>query len=124
MAILMPSALLSDRLTRHAEGEEDMAKLSPEQVEAALAELSGWRREGETLVKEFRFKTFREAMAFVNEVAELARRLRHHPEIVINYNQVRLGLTTHDEGGITEKDTEFARQVESGEHPRGGPTEV
>lgn len=100
-----------------------MAKLSPEEIDAALAELSGWQREEEALVKEFRFKTFREAMAFVNEVADLARRLRHHPEIVINYNRVRLSLTTHDEGGITEKDTEFARQIESSELARGRPQE-
>uniref|UniRef100_A0A831WZB6 Putative pterin-4-alpha-carbinolamine dehydratase n=1 Tax=Thermorudis peleae TaxID=1382356 RepID=A0A831WZB6_9BACT len=100
-----------------------MAKLSPEEIDAALAELPGWQREEEALVKEFRFKTFREAMAFVNEVADLARRLRHHPEIVINYNRVRLRLTTHDEGGITGKDTEFARQLESSELARGRPQE-
>ncbi|GBD17285.1 Putative pterin-4-alpha-carbinolamine dehydratase [bacterium HR26] len=100
-----------------------MAKLSPEQIGAVLAELPGWRQEGDALVKEFRFKTFREAMAFVNAVADLARRLRHHPEIVINYNQVRLSLTTHDEGGITEKDTEFARQVETSELAQGRPPE-
>lgn len=101
-----------------------MAKLSPEQVDTALAELPGWRREEEALVKEFRFKTFRDAMAFVNEVADLARRLRHHPEIVINYNRVRLSLTTHDEGGLTEKDIEFARQVESGQLAQRRPPEA
>ncbi|MCM8749504.1 4a-hydroxytetrahydrobiopterin dehydratase [Thermomicrobiaceae bacterium CFH 74404] len=100
-----------------------MAKLSPEEIDAALSELPGWQREEEALVKEFRFKTFREAMAFVNEVADLARRLRHHPEIVINYNRVRLRLTTHDEAGITGKDTEFARQLESSELARGRPQE-
>jgi len=106
------------------EGNGYMARLSPEQVEAALVELPGWRREADALVKEFRFKTFREAIAFVNEVAELARRLRHHPQIVIDYNRVRLSLTTHDEGGITEKDVQFARQVASSEPPQGSSASV
>jgi 4a-hydroxytetrahydrobiopterin dehydratase len=101
-----------------------MTRLSPEQVEAALAELPGWRREGDVLVKAFRFKTFRDAMAFVNGVADLAHRLRHHPQIVIDYNRVRLSLTTHDEGGITEKDVQFARQLESSELAQHRPLEA
>lgn len=89
-------------------------RLTREQIDEVLRELPGWQYQADALVKEFQFRTFRDAMAFVNAVADIARRQRHHPQIVIDYNRVRLSLTTHDEGGVTEKDTAFAREVETG----------
>ena len=50
-------------------------------------------------------------MRFVNKVASLAEAVNHHPDIVINYSKVRLMLTTHDEGGLTEKDFKLARKI-------------
>ena len=90
-----------------------MAKLTSEALQAALPALPGWQVDGDVLRKAFRFRTFREAMAFVNRVAEIATEERHHPEITINYNRVTLSLTTHDEGGLTEKDVTFAGRVEA-----------
>ncbi len=88
-----------------------MAKLDDAAVARALEELPGWQRQGDALVREFRFKNFREAMAFVNRVAELAEEQRHHPDITIRYNRVQLALTTHEAGGITERDVELARKI-------------
>ena len=90
-----------------------MAKLTPEALQGALTVLPGWQVDGDLLRKAFRFRTFRDAMAFVNRVAEIATEERHHPEVTINYNRVTLSLTTHDEGGLTEKDVAFARRVEA-----------
>ncbi len=88
-----------------------MQRLDDATIAQALAALPGWEREDDALVREFRFKNFREAMAFVNQVAELAEELRHHPDITIRYNRVRLLLTTHEANGLTERDLEFARRL-------------
>ncbi|MCX7624283.1 MAG: 4a-hydroxytetrahydrobiopterin dehydratase [Thermomicrobium sp.] len=90
-----------------------MPRLDDAAIARALEELAGWEREGDALVREFRLKNFREAMAFVNEVAEVAEELRHHPDIAIRYNRVRLALTTHDAGGVTERDLELARRIDA-----------
>jgi len=92
-----------------------MMLLQDADLSSTLAELPGWSVEGNTLRKEFKFKTFSAAIAFINRVAEIARTARHHPEIWNSYNRVRLTLTTHDEGGISDKDVAFARAVEQGE---------
>ena len=89
-----------------------MARLGDDELQQAIANLPEWRAEDGVLRKEFRFKTFAGAMKFINQVADIARSTRHHPEIWNSYNQVRLTLTTHDEGGVTEKDVEFACAVE------------
>ena len=87
-------------------------KLSETEVMRELENLPGWRSEQGRLCKEFRFKTFAGAITFINQVAEIARASRHHPEIWNSYNRVRLTLTTHDEGGVSDKDVTFARAVE------------
>lgn len=100
-----------------------MARLSAEEVRGALGDLPGWTlaADGAALEKVFQFRTFRHAMAFVNRVAELATEARHHPDIHISYNRVTLTLTTHDEGGLTEKDIALARRIEEvGEGESGG----
>jgi 4a-hydroxytetrahydrobiopterin dehydratase len=89
-----------------------MTRLSKSDVTNQLAHVPGWHVEDDALSKEFTFKTFAGAMKFINQVADIARSSRHHPEIWNSYNRVRLTLTTHDEGGITEKDVAFARDVE------------
>jgi len=70
--------------------------------------LSDWKIEGGELVRTFNFKDFRESLAFVNRVGELAEAAGHHPDIDIRYNKVRLALVTHDAGGLTAKDFELA----------------
>ena len=85
-----------------------MDKLSAQQIDVLLGKLSDWKIEGGELVRTFNFKDFRESLAFVNRVGELAEAAGHHPDIDIRYNKVRLALVTHDAGGVTAKDFELA----------------
>jgi 4a-hydroxytetrahydrobiopterin dehydratase len=91
----------------------NMTKLSSEQVAAALAGLPGWARTGDSLTKTFTFRTFPEGIGFVDRVALVAEELAHHPDITINYNRVTMALSTHDEGGVTEKDVALAERIET-----------
>ncbi len=70
-----------------------------------------WKREGESLVANLEFKDFAESMRFVNQVANKAEQANHHPDIDIRWNKVRLVLSTHSEGGITQKDLDLARSI-------------
>ncbi len=70
-----------------------------------------WKREGESLVTNLEFKDFAESMTFVNQVANKAEQANHHPDIDIRWNKVRLVLSTHSEGGITQKDLDLARSI-------------
>ena len=88
-------------------------KLSNDEVERALAKVPGWRREGSAITKRFRFADFNAALAFVNKVGEIAETASHHPDITINYDQVTLTLSTHDAGGLTERDFALAAEIET-----------
>lgn len=89
-----------------------MALLSDEQIAAALEE-SGWRHEGDALVREWRLPDFAAAIAFVERVAEVAEDSNHHPDILIHgWNKVRLTLSTHSEGGITAADLALAQRLD------------
>ncbi len=85
--------------------------LSPTDAAARLAALPGWQIEAGELVHTFALADFRAALAFVNQVGELAEAAGHHPDIDIRYNRVRLSLVTHDAGGLTEKDFALAAQA-------------
>jgi 4a-hydroxytetrahydrobiopterin dehydratase len=72
-----------------------------------------WRQEGESLVRDYRFKDFAEAMAFVNRVADAAEEANHHPDILIHgWNNVRLTLTTHSAGRLTDNDRAMAERID------------
>lgn len=87
-------------------------KLTEEQINQNLAAAEGWRREGDEIVREFKFADFKAAMAFVNRVAEEAEAMDHHPDILIHgWNNVRLSVTTHSEGGLTAKDFQLAEGI-------------
>jgi 4a-hydroxytetrahydrobiopterin dehydratase len=87
-------------------------KLSNDQIDRQLARISNWHREGDELIREFKFDNFKRAIEFVNRVAEQAEALNHHPDIFIHdWNQVRLSVTTHDAGGLTEKDFNLAEHI-------------
>ena len=90
-----------------------MAKLSKSEVSERLKKLKGWRLDADTIKKEFQFPSFPKAIKFVNKVAEIAEQADHHPDILINFRKVTLGLSTHDEGGITQKDFRLAEQLEA-----------
>jgi 4a-hydroxytetrahydrobiopterin dehydratase len=78
--------------------------LNEDEVASRLRRLS-WEREGDEIVREWRFEDFREAIAFVNRVAEVAEEANHHPDIFVHgWNKVKLSLTNHSAGGLTETD--------------------
>jgi 4a-hydroxytetrahydrobiopterin dehydratase len=81
-----------------------MAILSEKQVEQQLTKLHGWALEGRAIRKQFTFKDFPAAVAFVNRLVPDAQAADHHPDIIINYNRVTLIYSTHSEGGLTQKD--------------------
>jgi 4a-hydroxytetrahydrobiopterin dehydratase len=90
-----------------------MALLSPAAVQEKLKELQGWSLTGKEIVREFSFADFVEALRFVNAVGERAEAAGHHPDIDIRYNKVKLALTSHDSGGLTERDFNLAKAVDS-----------
>ncbi len=89
-----------------------MAPLSENEINDALFGLEGWRQEGNQIVKQFKFKNFVESMGFVTKVAILAERVDHHPDILIEYSKVTITLSTHSEGGLTEKDFNLANDIQ------------
>ena len=88
-------------------------KLDEASLAAALATLPQWQRNGEIISRLFQFADFPAAMKFVNAVAEAAENSQHHPDIDIRWNKVTLALTTHDAGGLSEKDFALARQCDN-----------
>jgi 4a-hydroxytetrahydrobiopterin dehydratase len=81
-------------------------------IDGALADLDGWQRDGDALVRELRFDGFRDAIAFINRVADLADEADHHPELTNVYATVGVRLTTHDAGGVTGRDVDLARAID------------
>ena len=79
-------------------------KLTRADAEQRIKTVNGWTLEGDAIRKQFTFKDFLGAIAFVNRLAPEAERADHHPDILINYKRVTLTYSTHDEGGLTEKD--------------------
>lgn len=87
-------------------------KLSVQEVNAAIQEMPSWKLNAQgRLESEFKFKTFPEAFSFMTRVAFEAERMDHHPDWSNSYNRVRVELTTHDAGGVTEKDLTLARKI-------------
>ena len=90
------------------------AALSPSQIQEALIGLDGWGIENAKLLKVYKLKDFKAALAFINQVGAEAERLNHHPEIHNSWNRVTLRLCTHDAADqITEKDLTLARAIQS-----------
>jgi 4a-hydroxytetrahydrobiopterin dehydratase len=89
----------------------EIHKLSPSEVEAGLATAPGWEVKAGKLHREFRFKDFVEAFAFMTQGALTAEASQHHPEWFNVYNRVVVDLTTHDVGGISERDFELAKKM-------------
>jgi 4a-hydroxytetrahydrobiopterin dehydratase len=90
-----------------------MAKaLSATEIEDVLKTHPAWKLKGGKLVREWSFRDFVDAMAFVNRVAAVAEAAGHHPDIDIRYNRVLLGLVSHDAGGITKRDAAMAAQID------------
>lgn len=88
-----------------------MAKLSEIEIQEKLSTLVGWKYEAGLLVREYTFKDFNQAFAFVTRLALLAEKANHHPDIDIRYNKVRVGLVSHDSGGVTGRDVSMAGEI-------------
>jgi 4a-hydroxytetrahydrobiopterin dehydratase len=89
--------------------------LDSEEITRQLAELPDWTRDDDRIVAEYTLADFGAAMVFVNRVAEMAEENDHHPDIDIRWNKVRLVLTSHDAGGLTQRDIELAHRISRGE---------
>ncbi len=86
-------------------------RLRKYQIRLELARVKGWRVRGRKISKVFVLKDFLQGIRFVNKVAKIAEAMNHHPDITIEYNKIKLALTTHDEGGLTMKDFKLARKI-------------
>ena len=87
--------------------------LSDIEIQRRLGSLPAWSRKGDVLTKTFQFRDFTGSMELVNNIARVAERANHHPDIDIRYNKVIVSLTTHDAGGITKKDLDLATEIEA-----------
>jgi len=90
-----------------------MAALSDDQVAEGLARRPGWARDGDAIVRTYELASFRAAIEFVGRIADLAEAADHHPDLDIRYRRVRVLLSTHSEGGITDKDLALAEQIDA-----------
>ena len=93
-------------------GEPDMDLLNENEIRTHMQTLSEWRRDGHAIQKEWTFRDFPTAIDFINKVAELAEAHNHHPELFNVYNRVSLRFSTHDAGGLTQKDFDIAQAIE------------
>ena len=88
-----------------------MAVLKESEIKEELKRLPGWTFSANAIRRDYEFKDFLEAMAFVNKVAAKAEAANHHPDIDIRYNKVVLALTSHDAGGVTRRDIRMAKEI-------------
>ena len=89
-----------------------MPALTTEQIKLHLKDVPDWSQRAQTLVRTYKFETFLMSIAFVRRIAKRAEKIQHHPDIDIRFDQVTLTLTTHDVGGLTEKDFTLAGQCD------------
>jgi len=89
-----------------------MPKLSQSQIKSALCSVPEWKKRLREITRTYQFKDFVGAVKFVNHVARVAEKAWHHPDIDIRWNKVTLVLSTHSEGGLTEKDFALARKFD------------
>lgn len=98
---------------RMGKNVEPMGTLDADQIDSRLAGTS-WRREGNALVRDLDFADFAAAIAFVDRVAQAAEEAGHHPDILVHaWNKVRLTLSTHSQGGVTEADLALAPRLDA-----------
>ena len=90
-----------------------MPKLSDEELDQAIATLPGWSSENGQITKTYEFGTYLDGVDFAVALANEAEDVDHHPDILITWRKVKVSLSTHSEGGITEKDTALASVAES-----------
>lgn len=90
-----------------------MALLSDSEVEAKLAELADWQRQGKAIAKKFERGDFVGSVKFVSSLVEPAEAMGHHPDIEISWDTVTVTISTHSEGGLTAADFELAAKIDA-----------
>jgi 4a-hydroxytetrahydrobiopterin dehydratase len=90
-----------------------MAPLGQSEIEAKLAELSGWEQSGEAIVKRFKRGDFVGSVEFVASLVEPAESINHHPDLEISWDTVTVRISTHSEGGLTANDFELAAKIDA-----------
>ena len=88
-------------------------RLDDDQVSARLDELDGWERDGDAIAKSFKRGDFVGSVKFVGKIVEPAEDMGHHPDVSISWDEVRVSITTHSEGGLTANDFELAKRIDS-----------
>ena len=90
-----------------------MSKLNQDQINSNLSKLAGWSFENNSIQKQFQFKDFIEALSFVNKVGMESEKMDHHPDILMfAWNKVKITISTHSDGWVTEKDFQLAQKIE------------
>jgi 4a-hydroxytetrahydrobiopterin dehydratase len=90
-----------------------VARLPDDEIAAGLESLDGWSRSGDAIEKVYELDSFPGAIAFVTRVGFLAEQADHHPDLDVRWRKVRVALSTHSEGGVTEKDLTLAGEIEA-----------
>lgn len=91
-----------------------MALLSSSEISQLLKNLKDWNYSDNQIYKEFKLSNFKEALTFVNKIGDEAEAMDHHPDILIHsWNKVKISISTHSEGGVTEKDFQLAEKIET-----------
>ena len=90
-----------------------MGRLSDQEIQERLKALAGWELAEGEIRRVYTFGSFKSAMAFVSKVADLAEGMNHHPDILVQYNEVTLTLTSHDAGGLTGRDFRLAGKIDA-----------
>lgn len=85
--------------------------LTETEINQQIQSLPDWTRNGDAISRTFKFKDFVAAIAFVNQLVEPAEAAGHHPDLEISYNRVKVSLTTHDAGGLTQQDFDLAKTI-------------
>jgi len=90
-----------------------MELLSDSEIESRLAELEGWERDGQTIVKTFELADFVGSVEFIDKVVEPAEAMGHHPDLNVSWNKVGVSISTHSAGGLTASDFELAKRIDA-----------
>jgi 4a-hydroxytetrahydrobiopterin dehydratase len=90
-----------------------MALLDDTAIDSKLAELDGWERDGNAIVKTFKNDDFVGSVEFVKRLVEPAEDMGHHPDLTLSWDEVSVSITTHSQGGLTENDFELAKRIDA-----------
>lgn len=111
LIVIISVMFLMANSTLNQKVQANSMALNQTQVEEKLQTLPDWTTDGDTIRRTFKFEDFVAAIDFVNKLVEPSEKAGHHPDLAISYNKVTIDLTTHDAGGITQKDFDLAKII-------------